>query len=104
MPNVDILKESQIIRSPRVIQLEGMFGIPAEKKTRVAWSANLPLEKQAWNIGLIVGPSGCGKTTLAGELFKNELVKNFEWFQKKLSSIRFPEKWESKRLLPCSLQ
>jgi len=98
MPNVDILKESQIIRSPRVIQLEGIFGIPAVKKNRVEWTANLPIEKREWNIGLIVGPSGCGKTTLARELFKNGLVKNFKWFQKKSIVDSFPREMGIKEI------
>ncbi|MCH9653861.1 MAG: AAA family ATPase [Planctomycetes bacterium] len=98
MPIVDIIRESQVIRSPRVIQLEGMFGIPAEKTSRVAWSANLPLEQFAWNIGLIVGPSGCGKTTLARELFKNDLIDGFEWFQKKSIIDAFPREMGMKEI------
>ncbi len=91
MSRVDIVRESQVIRSPRVIQLEGMFGVPAEKKCRVEWSADLPLHVHEWQIGLIVGPSGSGKTTIARELFRNYFVEGFEWFQKKSIIDSFPE-------------
>jgi hypothetical protein len=98
MPYLDIVRESQVIRSPRVIQLEGMFGIPAEKKSRVEWSANLPIEKNPWNIGLIVGPSVCGKTTLARELFHKQLVNGFEWFPKKSIIDSFPREMGIKEI------
>lgn len=98
MPYVDIVRESQIIRSPRVIQLEGMFGCSAEKKSRVEWAANLPIEEKPWNIGLIVGPSGCGKSTLAKELFPNELIKGYEWFRKKSILDSFPEEMGMKEI------
>ncbi len=91
MSRVDIIKESHVIRSPRVIQLEGMFDLPAEKKSRIEWSADLPVEEHAWHIGLIVGPSGCGKTTIARELFRNNFIDGFEWFQKKSIIDSFPQ-------------
>lgn len=98
MSRVDIVKESHVVRSPRVIQLEGIFGLPVEKKSRVEWSVDLPLEQREWNIGLIVGPSGCGKTTIARELFKNELVRCFDWFQKKSIVDGFPKEMGIKEI------
>ncbi len=91
MSRVDIVKESNIIRSPRVTQLEGMFGIRAEQKSRVELSAELPLDDHQWNLGLIVGPSGCGKTTIARSLFKKNLINGYEWFQKKSILDSFPK-------------
>lgn len=98
MSRVDIVKESNIIRSPRVIQLEGMFGIRAEQKSRVELSVELPLDDHKWNIGLIVGPSGCGKTTIARELFKKELTDGFKWFQKKSIIDAFPKEMGIKEI------
>ncbi|WP_339730182.1 ABC transporter ATP-binding protein [uncultured Gimesia sp.] len=98
MSRVDIVRESQVVRSPRVIQLEGIFGFPAEKKSRVTWSVDLPLEQHEWNVGLIVGPSGCGKTTIGGELFKKELVNQFDWFQKKSIVDAFPKEMGIKEI------
>ncbi|QDV53881.1 ABC transporter ATP-binding protein [Gimesia fumaroli] len=98
MSRVDIVKESPVIRSPRVIQLEGMFGLSVEKKSRVDWTVNLPLEKHDWNIGLIVGPSGCGKTTIARDLFKNEFVDHFNWYQRKSIVDGFPKEMGIKEI------
>ena len=69
MPSARVVRESPIRRTPRVQQLEGIFDIPLEKKSRLEWTAELPLDERTWQIGLIVGPSGCGKSTIAGELF-----------------------------------
>jgi ABC-type lipoprotein export system ATPase subunit/GNAT superfamily N-acetyltransferase len=79
MPSLNILKSTAVIRSPRVLQLEGLFEIAPTKRSDVSWSVNLPLEEKPWNIGLIVGPSGSGKSTLAREAFGMDLVSQFAW-------------------------
>lgn len=79
MPHVQCVRFSTVVRSPRVLQLEGMFGLPAALESRVAWDASLPIEDRSWNIGLIVGPSGSGKSTLARELFGHAVVSGFDW-------------------------
>lgn len=44
------------------------------------FDVNIPIEDQAWNVGLIVGASGTGKTTIAKHLFQDyELFRGFEW-------------------------
>lgn len=98
MSCVDIIKECNIVRTPRVMQLEGMFGIDVEKKSRVELSVELPLDDHSWNIGLIVGPSGCGKTTIAKEFFKRELIGDFDWFQNKSVLDSFPKKMGIKEI------
>lgn len=95
---MDIIKESKINRTPRVLQLEGMFGLPADKNNRLQWSFSLPLEERPWNIGLIVGPSGCGKTTIARELFPDHIVDGFEWFSNKSIVDAFPDKMGIKEI------
>jgi len=72
-------RSTPIHRSPRVLQLEGMFDIPAAATSTLTWTATLPLEERPWNIGLIVGPSGCGKSTLLRELFPEAALDGFEW-------------------------
>lgn len=64
-----IVVESPIVATPRVEQIRGMFDLPRQESSRVAWDVSLPLEDRPWNIGLIVGPSGCGKSTIARRLF-----------------------------------
>ena len=69
MPRVDVVVETPLSRSSRVRQLEGMFDVPAAEKCRLEWHADIPIEDEPWNVGLIVGPSGSGKTTIARHLF-----------------------------------
>lgn len=79
MPRVSCLKSTEVVRTPRVMQLEGLFDLPPAKRSELTWSAELPLEERDWRIGLIVGPSGCGKTTLARELFPHALRQSLDW-------------------------
>jgi ABC-type molybdenum transport system ATPase subunit/photorepair protein PhrA/GNAT superfamily N-acetyltransferase len=76
---VSIERTSAIARTPRVLQLEGMFDVPPAERAALAWSVDLPIEDRDWNIGLIVGPSGCGKSTIARELFRDAYVTGYDW-------------------------
>lgn len=98
MPRMDIVKSTAVIRSPRVMQLEGMFGLAAEKQSQVKWSVELPLEEHSWNIGLIVGPSGCGKTTIAREMFRDQFIEGYDWFQRKSLIDAFPREMGIKEI------
>jgi energy-coupling factor transporter ATP-binding protein EcfA2 len=60
---------SPIQRTPRVLQVEGLFDLPAASQVKLSWDVNLPLDEKTWNLGLIVGPSGSGKSTIARALF-----------------------------------
>jgi len=79
MPSIDVVVESQSELSVRARQVCGMFDCPPEKKQRIQWVADLPIESRDWNIGLIVGPSGCGKTTVARHVWPNEMAWTCEW-------------------------
>lgn len=79
MQSVSILRETEIERTPRVKQLEGLFDIAPSKRSSQTWEVNLPLSEKNWNIGLIVGPSGSGKSTIAKELFPEKIIESFEW-------------------------
>lgn len=68
-----------IERTPRVMQLEGIFDISPARYSELNWDVDLPLEKRDWSIGLITGPSGCGKTTIARALFPNRMIASFRW-------------------------
>lgn len=74
-----IVNESAVVRSPRVMQVEGMFDVPVSEKNRLEWDVDLPVEDQDWSIGLIVGPSGAGKSSIARNLFGDHMVDGFEW-------------------------
>jgi ABC-type ATPase with predicted acetyltransferase domain len=76
--SIRVVRESQVPRSGRVMQVESMFDVPAAEKTRVEWSLEVDLAFD-WNVGLIVGPSGAGKTTLARELFGDAVGRAYQW-------------------------
>jgi ABC-type molybdenum transport system ATPase subunit/photorepair protein PhrA/GNAT superfamily N-acetyltransferase len=79
MPIAHIIKSSEIKRSARVIQLEGLFDVPPGTKSEISWQVNLPIEDFDWNVGLIVGASGSGKSTIARHLFADHIVSGFDW-------------------------
>ena len=66
---------SPVRRSPRVLQIEGLFDLEPTTTTNLSWNVTLPLEERPWHIGLIVGPSGCGKSTIARNLFGDALAR-----------------------------
>lgn len=80
MPRADFVRNCPVKRTPRVMQLEGMFDLPPVERTERSWSVDLPLADHDWQIGLIVGPSGSGKSSLLSELFPRFLFSKFpEW-------------------------
>ena len=87
---VTVTRSSKIDRSPRVMQLEGMFDVPPAERDDLKWDVELPIEERDWNVGLIVGPSGCGKSTIARELFPQAYVNGFEWSNSKSIIDGFP--------------
>jgi hypothetical protein len=76
---IEIERVSTIVRSPRVMQLDGMFDTQPVDRVDLKWSVDLPIEEKDWNVGLIVGPSGCGKSTIARELFPDAYIKGYDW-------------------------
>jgi ABC-type arginine transport system ATPase subunit len=79
--NASITVESPVTRTPRVLQLEGIFDLPAAEVSRLSWEVHLPLEEKPWHLGLICGPSGCGKSTIARALWPQETARGaaFTW-------------------------
>ena len=78
------------MRSPRVMQLEGMFDVPPSERSEVRWRVSLPLEEKPWQIGLIVGASGSGKTSVARELFGDRIISGYDWPADKSIIDAFP--------------
>jgi hypothetical protein len=79
--NASITVQSPVARTPRVLQLEGMFDLAPATVSSISWQVHLPLEEQPWHVGLIVGPSGCGKSTIARTLWPEETARgtSFTW-------------------------
>lgn len=79
MPRLDIVRESPVVRTARVMQLEGMFDLPSSKTSHQEWHVDFELPTE-WSVGVIVGPSGAGKSTVARELFGDALATaDAEW-------------------------
>lgn len=90
MPSAVIVRACAVERTPRVMQLEGLFDVPPSERSGEQWSVDLQLPSE-WNIGVIVGPSGSGKTTIARELFGNYLVSQWDWDTQKSIVDCFPD-------------
>lgn len=98
MSGVNIVKEIKIIKTPRVMQLEGIFDIPPSERSTETWVVDLQLPDN-WNVGLIVGPSGSGKTTVARELFGDNMVNGWEWSKDKSILDDFPKEMSIKEIV-----
>ena len=98
MSGITIIRQSIIERTPRVMQMEGIFDVAPSEKSVEKWDVNIELPDE-WNIGLIVGPSGCGKTTIANELWKNEIVKRWNWSRDKSILDDFPKNMSIKEII-----
>lgn len=67
--HVSVKRTTEVSRSIRARQLEGMFDVPGQPHQTLEWKGELPIEDRPWSVGLIVGPSGCGKSTILAEAF-----------------------------------
>lgn len=97
MPRLNVVRESKIIKTPRLMQLEGIFDVPPSEKSAEKWTIDFELP-ESWNVGLIVGPSGSGKSTVARELFGDSLVSGFEWSKEKSILDDFPKEMSIKEI------
>jgi ABC-type lipoprotein export system ATPase subunit/GNAT superfamily N-acetyltransferase len=102
MSPVTICVQTSIERTPRVLQIEGIFDLPTEKVSRVAWQVHLPLDERPWHIGLLVGPSGCGKSTIARHFWTqvlNTLQAQVSWPTDRSILDAFPETLSAKEIV-----
>lgn len=76
---IDCLLSVPIVQSPRALQLVGLFDVPPAERSERRVTVDLPIENEAWQVGLIVGRSGSGKSTLAREAFGQHLITGFDW-------------------------
>lgn len=80
MPNFNIIKENNIEKTFRVAKVMSDFDVKIEHSNE-HFEGNIQIPKE-WNIGLIVGGSGTGKSTIANELFKDNIITEFNWNNK----------------------
>lgn len=89
MPRVDLVRSSPVLRTPRVMQMEGLFDVPPSARSEERWSVDLDLPEE-WHIGVLVGPSGSGKSTIARECFGAHLAGDWDWPTEKSLLDGFP--------------
>lgn len=77
MPNFNIIKKNNVKKTFRVAKVMSDFDVKLEHSNE-HFEGNIEIP-QKWNIGLICGGSGTGKTTIINELFKDNIITNFEW-------------------------
>lgn len=82
MPTFDIIKENIADKTNfRVQSIIGMFDLQNEH-IKEHFVGNIDIENLEWNVGIIYGASGTGKSTIANELFKENIITNFEYKSK----------------------
>ena len=90
MPITHIVKNIDVVRTARVMQLEGIFDVSPSEKSSFELDADLPIDTREWNIGLITGPSGCGKSLLANNIFPDNVIAGYEWDSRRSIVDCFP--------------
>lgn len=98
MPRANIVRKVSVERTPRVMQLEGIFDVQPSGESEESWEVTFDLP-DGWNIGVIVGPSGSGKTTVANELFEDHIVREWEWPTDKSLLDGFPSDMSIKSIV-----
>jgi len=98
MPSIKFVNSSEIERTARVAQLEGLFDITPNIKSVVSYDLEIPIETFDWNVGVIVGPSGSGKTSIAKQLFPDSFDPHFDWSSTKSIVDSFPSKMSIKEI------
>jgi GNAT superfamily N-acetyltransferase len=72
--------KANVKKTPRVLQVSGMFDAPVEDKISRRYLFDFPYDDEPWSIGLIVGASGSGKTQVARHTFDESLIRDSnEW-------------------------
>jgi Acetyltransferase (GNAT) family len=90
VPVIDCVMSVDVERTPRVLQLEGLFDVPPSLRSQRPFRVDLPIDQFDWSIGAIVGPSGSGKTTIAREAFGAQIVDGHDWSTKRSLVDAFP--------------
>src|SRR5438132_14162239 len=100
-PHMDTIihVSTPIQRTPRVLQVEGLFDLAPSDRADLSWNVSLPLDERSWHIGLIVGPSGCGKSTIARSLWPGHLAPDPVWPGDRAVVDGFPKRMSIKEIV-----
>lgn len=90
MPKVGFSVSVPVVKTARVMQLEGLFDVPPSERSAREWSVEVPDVSEDWQIGLVVGASGSGKSTLARHAYGENMVSGYDWPDDKAVVDGFP--------------
>ena len=79
MPNFDIVKQSDVIKTFRTKAIVDTYELDATGIIEETFKGNIDIEDKEWNVGIVVGRSGTGKTTIAKDDFTNFYFENHKW-------------------------
>lgn len=91
--------QTPIVSSPRVLQMAGIFDVPASERSEIVLEIEMPIEEKPWAIGLIVGPSGSGKSSIARHFWPEQLASQMTWPKGKSVLDAFPAKMSIKDIV-----
>lgn len=74
----DVEVSTPIHKTPRYMQMSGLFDLHPDKRSSQSWHVELDLS-EGWSIGAIIGPSGSGKSTIARALFGDLVSVSWDW-------------------------
>lgn len=75
--NIDIHHQCADHDSYRAARIKSLFNV--EEGANVHISADLPIDDNDWQIGIIVGGSGTGKTSIGKKLWRGTTIHNPKW-------------------------
>lgn len=72
------VRSTKVKKTPKLLQLEGMFDLESVDEMERSWEVEFDLDRD-WNIGVVVGPSGSGKTTFIESVNIFRGNHEFDW-------------------------
>jgi len=69
--NIQVSRKSAVFSSYRSERVRGLFNVTEEDGSQFELDADLPIENDAWQVGIVVGSSGSGKSSIGDELVAN---------------------------------
>jgi len=94
--NFDFVRSWEAPDTFRVNSVVGSFTL-LDVKLQKRFIGEIPLEDEAWQIGVIVGRSGTGKTSIAKNLWPDSYIRGFDYTHGSILDD-FPEKLETKEV------
>lgn len=80
MIRLDVDQACPVSTSYRAARIRSLFNVTDEQAARFTLTAELPLDQDNWQVGMIIGPSGSGKTSLGRRAWgAGALHQGFAW-------------------------